>query len=286
MSPYKADLPRDAESLLRDAIAPHYGLGMELERLRARTGLLEEERTREVIQQHLPAPPARVLDVGGGPGAYALWLARQGYHVHLVDLMPEHVAQAREASLAQPLHPLAGCEVGDARHLTNHANESVDAALLLGPLYHLVDRADRVAAWREAGRVLRPGGVVIAAAISRFASALDGLFRSLVDDDVFFDILRQDLRSGQHRNPGNHPQYFTTAYFHQPSELASEIADAGMSHVRTVGVEGPAWLLKDFEAHWNDAKRRERLKVIVQALSEEPEIIGVSAHLLSVAQRR
>jgi ubiquinone/menaquinone biosynthesis C-methylase UbiE len=259
---------------------------MEQERLRRHSGVLEESRTREIIEQYLPAPPARVLDVGGGPGAYALWLAGLGLHVHLIDLMPGHGAQAREASRAQPLHPLAGCAVGDARNLANHADQSVDVMLMLGPLYHLIERDERLAAWREAGRVLRPGGVVIAAAISRFASALDGLFRNLVADDAFFDIMREDLRSGAHRNPGNHPQYFTTSYFHRPAELAQEIVDAGLAHVRTIGVEGPGWLLSDVEARWNDPRQRERIRIIVQAMAEEPEIIGVSAHVLAIAQRR
>src|SRR5436309_942768 len=82
------------------------------------------------------------------------WLAARGYAVHLVDAVPLHVEQARQAGQAQPDHPLAGLAVGDARRL-DWADAAVDAVLLLGPLYHLTAREDRVQALRESRRVLR-----------------------------------------------------------------------------------------------------------------------------------
>src|SRR5439155_2231303 len=108
----------------------------------------------------LPPAPARILDVGGATGVYAGPLAEAGYAVHVVDPVPEHVA--RSAAL-----PGVSAAEGDARAL-DKPDASHDAVLLLGPLYHLLDRADRVRAWREAGRVVRPGGVVVGATISRF----------------------------------------------------------------------------------------------------------------------
>src|SRR5215211_5517048 len=104
---------------------------------------LEFLRTRELLQRQLPSPPAVVLDVGGGTGVHASWLAGRGYHVHLVDIVPQHVRAAAE-------HGLVTAEVGDARRLTQ-SDASVDAVLLLGPLYHLVARAERIAALAEAG---------------------------------------------------------------------------------------------------------------------------------------
>src|SRR5262245_54108334 len=194
----------------------HYDAGLERDRLEQGPGRLERARTAEIVERFFPPAPAVVLDVGGGAGAYACPLARRGYEVHLIDAVPLHVEQAREASARQPESPLAGAAVGDARRI-DHADGSADAVLLLGPLYHLTDRGDRLAAWREARRVLRPGGVVLAAAISRFASTLDGLRRGLFDDPVFARLAEQDLRDGQHRNPTGDPRYFTTTYFHLPA---------------------------------------------------------------------
>jgi SAM-dependent methyltransferase len=165
------------------------------------------------------------------------------------------------------------------------ADQSVDAVLLFGPLYHLTDRPDRVQALAEARRMLRAGGLVLAAAISRFASVLDGLVRGYLDDPQFTRIVERDLRDGQHRNVTNNPAYFTTAFFHHPEELAAEIREAGLRHEKTLAVEGPGWLLQNFAEHWEDAGRRERLLEAVRSLEAEPSVLGISAHLLAVARK-
>jgi SAM-dependent methyltransferase len=266
---------------MNNEILAYYNQGTEAERLAHGAGRLELARTQELLRRYLPPVPAVVYDVGGGSGAYACWLAALGYEVHLLDLMPLHVEQAQQASARQPKHPLASAEVGDARRLPR-GDGSVDAVLLLGPLYHLTERAERVAALREAGRVARPGGAVLAAAISRFASTLDGLFTGAIDDPDFAAIAQRDLADGQHRNATDRPHYFTTAYLHHPSELKGEVEAAGLHHDATLGIEGPGWLVRDFDAAWEDTARRERLLAAVRALEAEPAIIGASAHLLVV----
>jgi 2-polyprenyl-3-methyl-5-hydroxy-6-metoxy-1,4-benzoquinol methylase len=75
-----------------EEILAYYARGQEDERLDQDTGQLERFRTQELLLRHLPAPPAVVLDVGGGTGQYATWLAARGYTVHLVDPVPLHVA--------------------------------------------------------------------------------------------------------------------------------------------------------------------------------------------------
>lgn len=125
-------------------ILTHYAVTDEGERLIARARL-EGERTRELLRRFLPPAPADVLDIGGADGAYALPLARNGYRVHLIDPVARHVEAARANSEAQTDAPLAGVALGDARDLSGIADASVDAVLMLGPLYHLVEAADRSA---------------------------------------------------------------------------------------------------------------------------------------------
>src|SRR5215213_995063 len=139
----------------------YYERGEELDRLDAPVGRLELVRTQEILQRALPAPGATVADIGGGAGRYSLWLAESGFRVLHRDLIPLHVEQAR--ALAGERGVSIDTEVGDARAL-NIGDSAVDAVLLLGPLYHLTQRSDRVRALREAARIVRPEGPVFVAA--------------------------------------------------------------------------------------------------------------------------
>lgn len=266
-------------------IHDHYEGGAFDEDLRLRRGLgrLELARVQEIVRRRLP-PAARVLDVGGATGVHAEWLLADGHTVHLVDLMPDHVARATER-LGGSGRFTAG--VGDARAL-DLPDASFDAVLLLGPLYHLTERADRLAVWREALRVVVPGGAVVAMGISRFASLFDGLAQSYLFDPAFRAIVAQDLATGVHENPTGDPRWFTTAYFHRPEELAEEAAEVGFAVRETVGVEGLAgWLrpLASVVGDDGDPGGREVVLASAREVESEPSLLGLSPHLVTVAVR-
>jgi ubiquinone/menaquinone biosynthesis C-methylase UbiE len=266
---------------LPSEIEAYYGLGEEAERLSNEWGDLERVRTQAILAKHLPSVPAVILDVGGAAGAYAFPLAKQGYEVHLIDPVPLHLEQARSQAAASGVN-LASIRQGDARQI-DFAQSSADAVLMLGPLYHLIEHSDRLRALREARRVLRRGGVAFAASISRFASFIDGLSRGFFQDADFRKIVEADLTSGLHRNPTNKPEYFTTAYFHRPSELAAEISEAGFTDVRLLAIEGPSWSTPFFRSAWNDPNQRTKLLEFLAAAQSEPSILGASAHVMGVA---
>jgi ubiquinone/menaquinone biosynthesis C-methylase UbiE len=268
---------------LDPAIADFYSRTPEESRLEHGAFRLEEARTRELIERHAPPAPAVVLDVGGAAGAYALWLAAAGYEVHLIDPVPRLVSEAARRSAAAP-RQLASCRFGDARAL-DLPDGLADLVLMLGPLYHLTERADRVRALGEGRRVLKEGGRLLVAAISRSASALDGLSRGLFADPRFGAIVAQDLRDGQHRNSTERLDYFTTAYFHRPDELPGELADAGLVPEALYGIEGPGWLFPDIAERMADDRRRTEILRVARLLESEPSVLGASAHLLAVATR-
>ncbi|MFK0252711.1 class I SAM-dependent methyltransferase [Streptomyces sp. NPDC090445] len=212
-------------------IADFYAEYDEASRLHATaTGRLELQRTRELLGRHLPPPPARVLDVGGGPGTHARWLVEDGYEVLLVDPVPKHLAQARVHA------PGCSAELGDARRLAL-PSRSFDAVLLLGPLYHLADRADRLRALAEARRVAVPGGVVAAAGISRYSLMQDYTVSAGLTPDLLAGEVAEVVRTGSYDGSRG----FTVAHFHTAAELAREAAEAGLREVRLHGIEGPGW---------------------------------------------
>jgi SAM-dependent methyltransferase len=158
------------------AVRAYYERGEERDRLSDGRGQLEFIRTTGILARRLPSPPAVIADIGGGPGRYALWLASLGYQVEHRDLMPLHVSQL-QADAAEA--PGIRAAIGDARQL-DLSDASADAVLLLGPLYHLASRTGRAAAIGEAALILRPGGPLFAAAISRWATRIDGIIADRV----------------------------------------------------------------------------------------------------------
>lgn len=257
-----------------EQIRTYYEAGLERDRLAVGYSRIELVRTQELLARYLPSAPANVLDIGGGPGAYAAWLADAGYEVRLVDATPLHVEQARELAAGR----FEAVE-GDARRL-DEPDASYDVALLLGPLYHLLEREERLAALGEARRVLRPGGLLAAAGISRFASLLDGLLRDLLDDEGWA-LVQRDLADGKHLPGGDHA-LFTNAYFHRPEELRAEVEAGGFELEGFFGVEGPGWARAE---SLDDERIFEDVVRVARAVEQEPAIIGASAHFLAVGRR-
>ena len=274
-----------SQSPLPEDVITHYASGYEENRLDIGGSKIERARTCEMLERFLPPAPATVIDIGGGTGKHALWLARRGYRVHLIDIVPLHVELARQESLRQPEHQLASAEVGDACSLERD-DSSVDAALLLGPLYHLTDKRDRLRALSEAYRVLKTGGVLLAVGISRFASTLDGLHSGYLKDPRFVEIVNGDLKNGLHLNPTDNPNYFMDTFFHHPEELKAEVLEAGFSDTEVYGLEGPSWLAPDVDEWWEDETQRNVLLGIARALESEPALSGVSSHLMAVGVKR
>jgi SAM-dependent methyltransferase len=268
---------------LRNEIQEYYARGRERDRLERGAGLLEALRTTELLHRWLPAAPAVVLDVGGAAGRYAMPLAAEGYDVHLLDPMALHVRQAEQASRTAE-RPLASAMQADARRLP-FPDRSVDAVLLLGPLYHLPDRDDRRAALIEAHRVLRSGGVVVAAAISRWASTMDGFIAGYLRDPGFAAMVTDALATGVHRNPTRRDGWFTTAYFHRPDDLLDEVTAAGFHGDGPVAVEGLAGWAPDLDAMLADPETRDLIMTVVRATEREPALLGAGSHLLIAGRK-
>jgi ubiquinone/menaquinone biosynthesis C-methylase UbiE len=265
-------------------IIDYYGKAYD-EDTRIRTvARFEFVRTQEILGRYLTPDPMVILDVSGATGAYAFWLAGMGHHVHLRDLVPRHIeiarARARELSIS-----LASMEAGDARALP-YPDDFADLVLLRGPLYHLQDRAERERALRESARVLKPGGRVFCAAVSRFGSLFSGFQLKLLDDPRFKAIVDQDLRDGKHANIAPDKDYWTTAYLHQPAGLREEIGASGLACEKLIGVEGPVGLMSALDG-WIDRKDAyyEHALRYMKRIEEEESLLGASYHLLAVARK-
>ncbi len=147
-----------------------YNAGIEKGRLHRGLGLIEFERTKEILREKLPPAPAVVYDIGGAYGEYAYYLASLGYEVFLYDIAEKNIEMSYELAKKTGL-TLKAAEVADARSISRPDN-SADAILLCGPLYHIVDEEERLLCLKECYRLLKSGGLLFAAAVTCYSTAL------------------------------------------------------------------------------------------------------------------
>lgn len=277
------------KSIDREVLAS-YDAGAERNRLRTGIGLIEFERTRELLQAHLPPAPAVIYDIGGGYGEYAWWLSSRGYQVHLFDLSRTNIAMSAELATEYPGCRLHSAEVADARCI-DRASGSADAVLCMGPLYHIVQRDERIAALNECARLLRPGGTLYAAAITRYATLLwatsvFGVRNRLLEEEAFMRMVETELRTGEHIRPGESAYSgIGRSHFHSPAELKGELNSAGFDGVAVHGVVGGGWLAPELDALWQDARARAAIMRAVRLLDGEDDVIGLSTHLLAIGRK-
>lgn len=235
--------------------------------------------TMLALAEFLPPPPAKIADIGGGPGRYAIALAQEGYAVTLVDLSHDSLALAREKAEATGVS-LDAIVHANALDLSDLASSTYDAVLLFGPLYHLLMRDERLGAVREAMRLLVPDGPLFATFITRFAQS-----RWAAHHDAAWlahdrDYTEQFLDTGIHRHPG----LFTDAYFAHPEEIVPLMEAAGLSTVRVVGCEG-AVSHNEERVNQLEGDEWEYWVQLNYRLGQEPSMYGASDHLLYIGRK-
>jgi SAM-dependent methyltransferase len=256
----------------------YYARDEERDRLGQGLGRVEFARTTAILERTLPPPGAVIADIGGGPGRYTDWLVDAGYHVIHRDLVAHHVDQVRRRHGAA-----VDTAVGDARAL-DLADESVDAVLILGPLYHLEDKSDRRRALREVHRIVRRGGVVYAAAISRWAPRLHGMLvqRIHLVYPMMAEVIDDVERTGY--MPPVHESSFN-GYAHTPDELREEISAANFALESLVSVENIAFVLADVDDRMDDPHERALLLDTLRAVESVPDLLGVGPHFIATARK-
>jgi len=259
-------------------ILSYYNTGIEKDRLYTDIFQLEKERTEEIILRYIPDHKIKILDIGGGTGHYSFWLKEHAHEVHLVDPVRFNIDEAKKIASEKKNVP-ESILLAEARELPFEDN-SFDLILLMGPLYHLTKKEDRLEALRESLRVLKKGGRMLAAGISRYASLFDGFFRNLIKDPDFFQIVEEDISTGQHRNFTNKLAYFTTAYFHFPEELKGEIFDAGFSVGDMIAIESFGWLIPDFVKKWAEKDYQPLLLESIRRVEKNEDLMSLSAHFM------
>ncbi|RKR82119.1 ubiquinone/menaquinone biosynthesis C-methylase UbiE [Mucilaginibacter gracilis] len=267
--------------LIDSSINDFYNQCAEDTRLKTGLGPLEYLRNKQLIERYLPAAPAVIADIGGGTGHYAAWLAGMGHQVVLVDPVGKHIQLAEKRS--RKSKRAFKCIEGEARCLPIASN-SIDLVILHGPLYHLQEPAQRIAAIKEARRILKTGGTVIGFAITYAASTLAALQNGMLHHPDIYQMCRQELQNGEHEPPPAFPGMLAQAFFHRPDQLSQEFEEAGLIKVGMHAVEGLAWLDAKFFESWASPEKQRQLLELVAATESDPELLCLSPHIMLAAE--
>lgn len=267
-------------NLIDSEISDFYNKSSEESRLAFGLGPLEFERNKDLINRYLPVGKAVIADVGGGTGHYAFWLSSLGHDVTLIDPVVKHIRQARRRS--KNSRTAFKVFLGDARKLPCE-NRSVDLVILHGPLYHLQERSDRLAAIREASRILKLDGIVLGFAITHAASTLAALHNGLIHEDSIFAMCKQELKSGDHYPAENFPGMLPDAFFHRPSELINEFGQASLLVSNVFAVEGMAWMDSNYFGSCACPRKKRRLLDLVKLTEKDAGLLCISPHIMIAA---
>lgn len=272
----------------------YYEAGFEHNRLRKDIGNIEFERTKELLLEHLPKPPAVIYDIGGAYGEYSWWLTSLGYEVHLFDLFPKNIEMSKFLKEEYPNYELHSAEVCDAVSVPRE-DKSADAILLMGPLYHITDYSERLLAIKESRRLLKDGGVLFTAALTPYSVLLYNITvydpfgenpNKNLEDPAFIKMVEREIKDGNHINPYNSVYSgIGSAHLHTAKSLREELASSGFAESKIHGVMGGAWLAKDIDKLWENEASRNALMNTVRLIDTCEEVIGLAGHLLAISKK-
>lgn len=276
------------------AVLAGYNAGIEKGRLRTGTGLIEFERTKEILLENLPKPPAVIYDIGGAYGEYAWWLASLGYEVYLFDLSETNIAMSAELAAEYPGVALRAAMTCDARAVPR-ADRSADAILLMGPLYTIMKYEERICAIKESGRLLKDEGILFSAALTPYSVLIprltayhrdDAKKRRELDDPKVMAMIKRALDDGRYINPGKEiASGIGSSHLHTAKALREELACGGFATAAVHGVMGGAWLAPNIDELITNAETKTVLMETVRMLDVHDEIVGLSGHLLAVSKK-
>ena len=277
-----------------ETVLAGYNAGIERDRLRTGIGIIEFTRTKEILLEKLPKPPAVIYDIGGAYGEYSWWLASLGYEVHLFDLSETNIKMSGELAKEYPNAHLKSAEVCDARAVPR-PDKSADAVLLMGPLYSVTEYGERILCIRESHRLLKDGGILFSAAITPYALLIPRIAkyhlehakkRYELDDPAVLAIIKRALADGCYSNPERKTATgIGSSHLHTAKALREELSCGGFITSAVHGVMGGAWLAPNLDELLGSEKTREVLMETVRMLDAHEEIIGLSGHLLAVSKK-
>jgi SAM-dependent methyltransferase len=244
---------------------------------------LEFETTCTYLDRCLPET-GRVLDAGGGPGRYAIWLADRGYEVVHCDLSAEQARIARNRVADRGFNGRVDHGQADVRDLPYETSTFDAVCCLGGPLSHVLDPAKRSRAIGELERVAASGAPVLVSVMGRIACLREIVQRWLPEEHGLLDSIAEtgdythDLLAEHGDGEG-----WAECHFFRAAELEADLEAEGLTVERLVGLEGLASVAQEQLAQSPD-EAVESVLATTEELREDPAVVDASEHMLAVCR--
>lgn len=218
----------------------------------------------------------KVLEVGAATGRYSFYYAQSGCDVTALELSEKHVDIMKDKLKNNP----CSMEIfqGNALDLSEFNDEVYDVVLCLGPIYHLTTEEDRTRCIKECLRVLKPGGLIAIAYISKFAHFADSIKRN--KEDINDIGLQNIVRDGIESDDAKACFYFSTY-----DEIEKMMHDNEIQKTVHIATDGIADMLRSSVNDFNDEEFDLWLKYHLDTC-ENPNLIGYSKHGLYIGRKK
>lgn len=227
---------------------------------------LMEELLREVLKQDTQM---HILDAGGGTGKWAVYFAKLGHKVTMMDVAEPMLEVARAAVEQEGVKELVTIELGDISNLS-YEDDSFDFVFSdRNPISHCGKQETSHKAISECYRVLKPGGHLLGCVLNRM--------RKIAQMTMELDLDRALQLFGEGEIQRSDSGF--THYYLQ-DELDTVLKKTGFADIRIYGTTvfteliPTAWLLDEIPLH--------KLLQIERMARERPELssYGVRYHFI------
>ena len=258
----------------KEALKNYYETHDEDARLRSRHGTVEFLTTVKYIEKYLK-PGMKIIEIGAGTGVYSHYFAQRGYEVDAVEIMEYNIEVFKKNTRSDEKVKVTQ---GDAVDLKGFEDGTYDITLLLGPMYHLYTKEDKLSALREAIRVTKPGGIVFAAYCNNDMTAYGFLFgREGIKDSSLHDLI--DFQTFKLSST---PKEVFALY--RKEDVDELMSNFNVTRLHYVGVDMLTRFIKDAVDEMDD-KTFEIYLNYHFSVCERPDMAGATFHMLDIFRK-
>lgn len=242
-------------------------------RLKRKCGQVEYITTNKYIHEHLKSGD-KIIEIGAGTGAYSIPLAKEGYDVTAVELV-EHNLEILKSKITGDMN--IKTYQGNALDMSRFNDESFDITLLLGPMYHLFNKEDKIKALKEAKRITKKDGCILVAYCMNEATIIQYVFGcNKLNELMDFKMISDDWHCVSEEK-----EIFDLVRLEDIDEYNKEV---GLERIKIIATDGASHYQKEYLEQMESKTFKQWVNYHLSTC-ERMDLIGASNHTLDILKK-